>query len=126
MKLKLKRSAWVYALPAVLVYILVIVLFVNILALSYKNLVTQYFGQTPYKEIATGEQEGDTQYFKSDYTSMADLQADQTVFATQVQAEGAVLLQNKNLPLDKKSKITLLGSGSSDEFSLSAVVVRAA
>lgn len=118
MKLKLKRSAWVYALPAVLVYILVIVLFVNILALSYKNLVTQYFGQTPYKEIATGEQEGDTQYFKSDYTSMADLQADQTVFATQVQAEGAVLLQNKNLPLDKKSKITLLGSGSSDEFFL--------
>lgn len=86
----------------------------NMLAWQNFNIITQYFGQSSYKIINSDADDYDTQYYKPDYATMADLQAAETEFATRVQSEGSVLLQNKNLPIAKTGKITLLGSDSAD------------
>lgn len=82
-------------------------------ALQNAPVITQYLGQESYKTIAADGSEDNT-YFKPDYSTMEELQADETIFAELVQAEGSVLLQNKGLPIAQGAKITLLGSGSSD------------
>lgn len=86
----------------------------NVLAWQNLHIITQYFGQSNYKIINSDADDYDTQYYKPDYATMDDLQAAETEFATRVQSEGSVLLQNKNLPIAKTGKITLLGSDSSD------------
>lgn len=85
----------------------------TMLLLQNAAVVTQALNQQAYKLINNKGGE-DNVYFKPDYKTMAELQKDETIFAEQVQAEGSVLLQNKNLPLKKGGKITLLGSASAD------------
>lgn len=84
--------------------------------LMFQNapIITQALNQESSKIIEGAQSETDNVYFKPDYDDLKKLQADETVFAEQVQAEGSVLLQNKGLPLAKNAKITLLGSGSAD------------
>lgn len=118
MKVQWKKKALNYALLALIGSLAAVIIFANITGMTYAGLITQYFGQQNYK-LETGEgEEEDANYFASDYNSMAVLQEDETEFATRVQGEGAVLLKNAGLPLQKNAKITLLGSGSSDEFFL--------
>lgn len=113
MKLFRKNSILISVLQAFGIIALVLVL-ATVLLIRNAAVVTQYLGQQSYKVI-NNESGEDTMYFKPDYTNMADLQKDETAFAEQVQAEGSVLLQNKNLPLKKGGKITLLGSASADD-----------
>lgn len=111
--IKWKQKAGSRAALCIITIVLVVLLCGNYLAWTNLGIITQFFGQSYYKVVNADENE-DTQYYKSDYTSMAELQADETLFATQVQAEGSVLLQNKNFPIPKTGKITLLGSDSAD------------
>ena len=118
MKVQWKKKAANYALLALIGFLVIVIIFGNILGSIYSDLITQFLQQQNYRlETGTGD-DVNTDYYKSDYTSMADLQEDETAFATRVQGEGAVLLKNSGLPLQKGAKITLLGSGSSDEFFL--------
>ena len=80
------------------------------------GMITQQLGQTSSKIESTGESTGDTEYFKSKYTSVKDLNSAAKDLVNRLEAEGAVLLKNENnaLPLAKKSKISLLGYQSID------------
>lgn len=112
MRLLKKNSAYISILQVFGIIVLVLVL-ATVLLLQNAAVVTQFLGQESYKVI-NNENSDDNVYFKPDYNSMSELQADETAFAEQVQAEGSVLLQNKNLPLKSGGKITLLGSASAD------------
>ncbi len=71
--------------------------------------INSMLGTSNY-EVKAGE--GNGTHFVSDYTSLADMIADQTAFTEQVGAEGCVLLKNENaaLPLNSSSeKVTLWG-----------------
>lgn len=58
----------------------------------------------------------ETEYYKSDYTSIEELRTEGKKTAAEVLEEGAVLLKNENgaLPLRKGSKVSLLGVNSYD------------
>lgn len=85
----------------------------NVLAGIYSNLISIVLEQDPTKKIEVeNADEIDTDYFKSNYNSQTELYNAEVDYATRVQAEGSVLLQNKGLPIAKSGKITLLGSSS--------------
>ncbi len=99
----------------VIVYVVVVMLVATNLAFSFETIVSQVFNQPLYKSFETGAAVGDSNYFKSDYTSLDALIADETEYAKQVHAEGVVLLQNRNLPLtDADKTVALLGADSKD------------
>lgn len=118
MKVQWRQKAANYLLLGAIGFLAVILIFCNSLAVTYSDLITQFLQQQNYALQTDSEDAVDTEYYKSDYDSMSVLQEDETKFATKVQGEGAVLLKNAGLPLAKDAKITLLGSGSSDEFFL--------
>lgn len=67
-----------------------------------------------YKYVNSSDDDSST-YFKSDYTSLADLIADKNQLAEDIASEGTVLLKNENgaLPLQTSSeKVTLWGLNS--------------
>lgn len=79
----------------------------NVFANMYSTIITQFLGQVSSR-VEGGT--GDTMYFKSDYTSLNQLVADETEYAKQVQGEGAVLLKNDaGLPIASNAGVTLLG-----------------
>lgn len=82
----------------------------NYFAVKYFKIISQFLDQRISKTVTNDDSDFDSQYYKSDYTSQKKLLEDQTAYAKDVQSEGAVLLQNKNLPITGKGKITLLGT----------------
>ena len=109
------RYAGLIAILQVFAVLILIFAIGTTVAVQNAPIITQNLGQEAYKVIKSEEDTGDTEYYKPDYATMEELHADQTAFAEQVQAEGSVLLQNKNLPLKDAKRITLLGSGSADD-----------
>lgn len=88
----------------------------NSLAGTYSNLISTTLEQETMKKIEVeNADEIDTDYYPSNYASQSELYAAEVDYASRVQAEGSVLLQNKGLPMAKSGKITLLGSGISKE-----------
>lgn len=89
----------------------------NALAFSNFGLVTQFMKDESFRIEKAEDKNADTRYYKSDYKKMSELKRAEESFSEEVQSEGAVLLQNKNLPLEKNLKVTLLGSDcSADAF----------
>ena len=83
----------------------------NVLAGTYSNLISTIFQQSTTKKIEIdNKDEINTDYFTSNYSSQTELYNAEVDFATKIQAEGSVLLQNKGLPIAEKGNITLLGS----------------
>lgn len=68
-------------------------------------------GTKTFEVVETGEADEDTEYYKSDFASLAELRAAGKETATEVLAEGMVLLKNDNgaLPLASGSKVSLVG-----------------
>lgn len=121
-----KKKARYIVRYAVIAIILVVVLVANYLAISYSSIISLFLNQETFRVDTTNMDSSlDTQYFKSDYTKLTALDADETAYAKDVQTEGSVLLQNKEvdgvpiLPLPANAAVTLLGTGStSDGFLL--------
>ena len=118
-----KRKELYVLLLIVVAYVLAAVILVNYLATLYFNLVTEFFGQQSSMVITTEEDANiDTEYYKLDYTSVEELEADERAYAEQVQAEGVILLQNNNLPL-RPATATFLGLYSRDDKLSAGVAV---
>lgn len=68
-------------------------------------------GTKTFEIIETGAESSDTEYYKSDFSNLAELRAAGKATATEVLAEGMVLLKNDNhaLPLKKDSNVSLVG-----------------
>ena len=83
------------------------------IALENKEVINQFLNEKTFEFIKTGES-GDSEYFKSDFSSIKDLTAVTQKKASEVEEGGAVLLKNDNdaLPIDSTSKVTLFGYGS--------------
>lgn len=81
------------------------------IAMPYSNIISQFLNQDVQKIVNVEDEKIDNEYFKSEYKDTTKLLQDQRRYAEEVQAEGSVILQNKGLPIAKKGKVTLLGSG---------------
>lgn len=68
-------------------------------------------GTKTFEVIDTGAENQDTEYYKSDFASVGDLRTAGKATATEVLAEGMVLLKNENsaLPLAAGSNVSLVG-----------------
>lgn len=111
--MKKNRQALRIALSIVCAIIMIAVAVGDYFAYANATIITQFMNDESYTVETVEDTEIDTNYFKSDYTSLEALVADETVFAEQIQAEGTVLLQNKGLPLSEGSSVTFIGYGSS-------------
>ncbi|MBP3914012.1 MAG: glycoside hydrolase family 3 C-terminal domain-containing protein, partial [Lachnospiraceae bacterium] len=92
---------------------------VSLVAASYAPtraaFINSRLGTVSYRLEETGEQEGDSYYFESEFTSLDDLLAAKAELAEQISSEGTTLLKNTNaaLPLDNTAeKVTLWGHNS--------------
>ena len=81
---------------------------------NMKN-ISSVFGAKTFNVVNENLDE-ETEYYKSNYDSLQDLIEDGHQTATDVLKEGSVLLKNNNdaLPLDKGSKVSLVGVTSYD------------
>ncbi len=68
-------------------------------------------GTKTYEVVETGAEDEDTEYYKSDYSTLSELRTAGKETATEVLAEGMVLLKNDNdaLPLAEGSSVSLVG-----------------
>ncbi len=105
-------------LRAVLAWIVVIataaaLILANFMASRYANLISVYLNM-PNQKIVEAEDE-ETEHFTSDYGSQEEMTAHLKEIGKQIEAEGAVLLENNGtLPLSDAAKITILGQDSVD------------
>ncbi len=96
-------------------YILSALIAGNVAANQYSSLVTKFFHQQETKIINNDDGgKKNTEDYKLDYNSVEELEKDERAYAEEVQSEGVILLQNKNLPL-QGCKTTLLGLYSRDD-----------
>lgn len=119
--MKIKRKELYGLLYSVLAFFLAVVILLNYFAFSYSTLITHFLNQTDFR-IEEGESVGNTNYFPLDYASIEQLEADERAYGEQVQAEGAILLQNNNLPI-APTKTTFLGIFSRDDMLSAGVSV---
>ena len=86
----------------------------NSYALKYQNLISVYFNQPTQKVVSSEEEK--TEHFTSDFDSKEERAEHLKEIGTQIEAEGIVLLENKDaaLPLGEGAKISLLGQDSVD------------
>lgn len=85
----------------------------GIIAEENANLINQVLKEKTY-EIIQNDNNENTDYFETNYDSIASLCIDTQAKAKEVEAEGAVLLKNKNnaLPLEQGSSVSLFGYAS--------------
>lgn len=108
MKAKTYRRIFNIATP-ISTFLLSSLTIANVLVWPNSGVVSQFLGQESFKKVNTSGEVVDSEYYKSDYKKLKQVQKDETAYAQDVQAEGTVLLQNNGLPLKENSKITLLG-----------------
>ena len=80
-----------YPITAMLLCLMIIA---NNLMWRNSDMVSQFLGQETSRKVSTTGEEVDTEYFKSDYTKLKQVQKDEKSYAQDVQAEGSVLLLN--------------------------------
>lgn len=120
---KLKRKELLGILYLVAAYFLAILVALNYFAFTYSALISNFFHQSSFDVIDDGTGgDVDTEYFKLDYASIADLEVAEREYAERVQSEGAILLQNNGLPL-APAKNTFLDLLSRDDMLSAGVSV---
>lgn len=86
----------------------------NLYAAKYKSLISVYLNQ-PTQEVVNSDDQN-TEYFTSDFSNEEERKTHLEELGTLLEAEGIVLLENKDhaLPLDKGAKISVLGQDCAD------------
>ena len=85
----------------------------TVIANDNSTAISNALGSKTFRIETIGEENTDTEYFKSKYKSLSELINAGRDLAEEVEAEGAVLLKNDNaLPLAKGSKVSLLSVSS--------------
>ena len=110
-----KRSVAIHVVGMALVAGTLIAL--NVVTLQYKGLITTHFNQTSYKiETSELDKDLDTEYYKKDFETEAELEEYNGNVCKEIESEGLVLLKNNNntLPLAKNSKVSLFSVSSVD------------
>lgn len=107
MKYKLQRKI----LTVVSMLLFGAMLLGTIIANENAGVISTQLGAKTFEVIETGDGSQDTEYYKSDFTSIADLRETGHATAVEVLEEGSVLLKNENnaLPLASGSKVSLVG-----------------
>ncbi|MBQ7326852.1 MAG: glycoside hydrolase family 3 C-terminal domain-containing protein [Clostridia bacterium] len=88
------------------------------IAAANASVISKFLGQDGFNmvkdETLGADEELDTEYFKSEYSSVSDLKANGEMLTQLVMEEGAVLLKNDNgaLPLSSTDKISLFSASS--------------
>lgn len=109
-KLRVLRAVFAWAVAAAIVVSLAAA---NLMADRYSNLISVYLNM-PNQKIVKAEDE-ETEHYSTDYDSSDAMKAHLREIGIQIEAEGAVLLENNGaLPLKDASRITILGQGSVD------------
>lgn len=116
MKKKMSNKAFAGIWSAVIAVVVVVTIVANLAAMSYTSIISTFLGHDTYKVEQLGESMGDSQYFKSAYSSPEELVEASTELGKRLQAEGMVLLMNENnaLPLGESQKISLFSESSVD------------
>ncbi|MBQ4427005.1 MAG: glycoside hydrolase family 3 protein [Oscillospiraceae bacterium] len=88
----------------------------TIIANANANNISNILGAKTFEVVDTGDGTQDTEYYKSDYTTVGELRAAGHRTAEEVLEEGIVLLKNEQgaLPLSKGGKVSLVGVTSYD------------
>ena len=97
-----KRSVAIHVVGMALVAGTLIAL--NVVTLQYKGLITTHFNQTSYQiETSELDKDLDTEYYKKDFETEAELEEYNGNVCKEIEGEGLVLLKNNNntLPLAK-------------------------
>ena len=109
-KRRILRATFAWVVVVAMVAALIIG---NLMASRYANLISVYLNM-PNQKIVKAENE-ETEHYTSDFSTKEDMKAHLEKIGKQIEAEGAVLLENNGtLPLTDASKITLLGKDSVD------------
>lgn len=106
------RGLWT-ALSAVFTILFAIMMILGPIANSYEAIINMVLHTESFKTVGEGET---VTFFTADYdSSEKQAEAAQELCKT-VEANGAVLIENRNgaLPLSSGAKVTLLGNGSAD------------
>lgn len=110
-----KKHLGIIIISVAIAVICVFTFFLNFLSLNkFDNIFEQFIGKTA--DTTRGDTLGaDTQYYKSDFESAADLYAYETDLVAEMAMEGATLLENKGtLPLAKGTRLSLFSHSSVD------------
>ena len=109
----ISKTCWV-------IFTFVFAIFLTAYFITAENVgvISAALSQATYERIDVSSEIQDTDYFKTNYTSLDELIADGVSLAEAIEAEGAVLLKNDNncLPLDPKTegKVSVFGVASVD------------
>src|SRR5690625_2535769 len=101
----------------ILVFFTVLLLVLNIALNIGSKWVSSQFGSGTYEVINAPEAENwDTEYYKSDYDSVEDVDAAARDLVSEIAGEGIVLAKHENeaLPLSSGAKVTMLGRTAAD------------
>ncbi len=98
------------------IVIIVALIIGNCVALSYKKVISVFFGQPMYTSEVTDNTNEDTEYFKSEFSTDEELYAASSELCEEVEAEGMVLLKNEDncLPLGSGKTVSLFSESSVD------------
>ncbi len=109
------KKLWTVVTVAV-ASLLVIAISLYTIAYSYQTLLNSELKLVNYRLVTDGEDTGDTEYFKAKYDTKETIHDYSFEVSEKLEAEGLVLLENKNnaLPLGKTAdiKVSLFGTGS--------------
>lgn len=110
-----KKQLW-RVLTVVFAFLLTLSCIAMAITTEYVTTINGWLGitNTIAQEIGEGK-ETDSIRYKSDYSSLDELYAHQQALAEELEAEGAVLLENNGaLPLEKGAKVSLFSRSSVD------------
>ena len=109
------KSGMFRGLSAVFLSLTILTMCLTSVANANSAILNRELGTTNYITRQTGDSDTDTAYYKSEFTSVEDLEAAKHELAVRLAAEGSVLLKNNSnaLPLQAGSEsVTVWGLNS--------------
>lgn len=103
-------------LTAVFLFLLVVGIAGSVVTTEWSGYINKYLNISNTKIVETGETTVDPYYYKSEYDTHTEVMQAARNVAYRAQAEGTVLMTNKNnaLPLAKNSKVTFFSYSTAD------------
>ena len=104
---------WTVMVTVMATLLIVFIIGTNV-AYAYAPIINVTFGIKTFEEVETGDGTENTEYFKSDYSTVDEIRSHAFDASKEVEAEGLVLLKNDNkaLPMAKNAQVSLFGTGS--------------